>query len=132
MLHARKKLHSVLLIIHCSSNDQYEIIGLHKISHFINVCLEKALNASKLLKQCSTLAKQSRKLIILIYSRLLKFQISSHELPAVRPGASLQIFHRLCTVAYDLRIFRSAEDLSTAPSIFLLTITGLPSFSLFR
>ena len=33
-------------------------------------------NASKLLKQCSTLAKQSRKLNISIYSKLLKFQAS--------------------------------------------------------
>ena len=49
------------------SRDQYEIIGLRKISHFIkqpcrNVCLEKnVINASKLLKQFSMLAKQGGK-----------------------------------------------------------------------
>ena len=49
-----------------NSRDRYEIIGLYKISHSIkqpcnSVCLKRARNALKLLKQCSTLAKQSGK-----------------------------------------------------------------------
>ena len=62
-----------LIVVAMNSRDQYEIIGFHKISHFIST-LQKCLpensirDASKLLKQCSTLAKQSGKLNILIFS----------------------------------------------------------------
>ena len=78
-----------------NSRDQYEIIGLCKISYFIkqpcrSVCWKKH---SKLLKQCSTLAKQSGKSNILIYNKLLKFQASPKFRlpdcqPAVRPGSA--------------------------------------------
>ena len=64
-----------------NSRDRYKIIGLCDIPHFIkqlcrNFCLEKksVINASKLLKKCSTLAKQSEKSNISIHSKLLKFQ----------------------------------------------------------
>ena len=101
------------------------------------------MNASKLLKQCSTLAKQSGKSNISIYSKLLKFQALpkfclldglTDGLPqdSVLLGAGLQIFHKLCTVALDLQISWSAEELATAPPSFLLTIIGLPSSSLFH
>ena len=92
-------------------------------------------NASKLLKQCSTFAKQSRKSNIMIYSKLLKFQTSpkihqpTTSQPAIIPsslGAGLQIFHRLCTVALDFEISQSTEDSPTMPSSFLSTIIGLP------
>ena len=49
------------------SRDQYEIIRLLKISHAIkqpcsSVCLKKSIiNASKMLKRCCTLVKQSEK-----------------------------------------------------------------------
>ena len=63
------------------SRDRYEIIGLSKISYSIkqpcgSICLKRVSNASKLLKQRSTLAKQSGKSNILIYSKLLKIQAS--------------------------------------------------------
>ena len=67
------------------SRDRYEIIGLRKISHFIeqpcsSVCLKTALamhqSCSNNAVQCSTLAKQSGKSNISIYSKLLKFQAS--------------------------------------------------------
>ena len=132
-----------------NSRDRYEIIGLRKISHYkitLQKCLpEKSIrNASKFLKQCNTLAKQSRKSNILINSKLLKFQASPKfcqpvSQPACLPAVRLrfarcrpQIFHRLCTVALDLQISWSAKNSSTAQSSFLLTIIGLPSSSLFR
>ena len=78
------------------SRDQYEIIGLCKISHSIkqpcgSICLKRVSNASNLLKKCSTLAKQSGKSNIPIYSKLLKIQaLPKFRLPncrtAVRPG----------------------------------------------
>ena len=88
---------------------------------------------SKLLKQCSDLAKQSGKSNILTYSKFLKFQASPNfrqpaNHPTIKPGllgAHLQIFQRLCTVVSDLWISQSAEDSSTVPSSFLLSITGL-------
>ena len=76
-----------------NSRDWYEIIGLSKISPFIkqpcrNFCLESVINGSKFLEQCSTLAKQSRKLNLLICSELLKFQASSKfRLPASQPAS---------------------------------------------
>ena len=115
------------------SRDRYEIIGFCKIPYFKSV-----INASKLLKQYSTLAKQSGKSTasFLIFKPRPNFvgrpasQAASLPYDRLPLGAGLQIFHRLCTVASHLRIFRSAEHSSTAPSSFLLTITGLPSSSL--
>ena len=113
------------IVVTMSSRSRYEIIGLHKISHFIkqacsSTCLKSISNVSKLLMQCNTLAKQSRKLNILIYGKLLKFQAllkfcQPASQPAVRP------------VPLGLQIFQSAEDSSTAPPSCILTITGLPS-----
>ena len=80
------------------SRDQYEIIGLLKISHSIKQhckCLpeKSARNASKILKQYSTFVKQNGKSNILIYSKLLKCHISpnfrlTYCLPAIRPGSA--------------------------------------------
>ena len=81
-----------------NSRDRYKILGLREFSHFIkqpcrNVCLDKnVIITLKLLKQCSTLAKQCGKLNILIYSKLLKFQASpkfhhSASQSAVRLGS---------------------------------------------
>ena len=77
-----------------NSRDQYEI-EFRKISHFIiQTCrIKSGRSASKLLKQCSTLAKQSRKSNILIYSKLLKFQTLPKSclldcLPVVRLGSA--------------------------------------------
>ena len=88
-----------------NSRDRYEIIGLCKISHSIkqpcrSVCLKKSV------RNAYTLAKQSEKLNILIYSKLLKIQASPnfrlpacHKIHAVPLSAGLHIFHRLCIVA---------------------------------
>ena len=57
--------------------DQYEIIGLRKISHSItqpcsSTCLKKKALRNEL-KQCCALTKQSEKSNIFIHSKLLKF-----------------------------------------------------------
>ena len=49
----------------------------------------------------------------------------------VQLGVKLQIFHMICASISDLWICCSTWDSSTAPSNFLLSITGLPS-SLFH
>ena len=64
---SQKQVTIILFItVTMNSRDRYEIIGLHKISHFINNLAEmfawkNIINAPKLLIQCSTLAKQSGK-----------------------------------------------------------------------
>ena len=72
-------LYISFIVVTMNSRDQYEIIGLFNISHSTkqpcrNFCLKNVRNASKMLKQCSTLVKQSEKSNNLIYSKLLKFQ----------------------------------------------------------
>ena len=133
------------IMVAINSRDQYEIIGLRKISYSTkqpsrSFCLKKALEMHQ---SCSILAKHSRKSNISIYSKILKFQALSkfrlpiHQracLPAVRPGYARcrpPDFYRLCTVQSDSQISWSTEDSPTAPSSFLLTIIGLPSSSLF-
>ena len=81
-----------------NSRDQYEIIGLHKISHSIkqpcrSVCLKKVLECIKVSETIHALAKQRGKSNISIYSKLLKFQASpkfclTDSLPAVRPSSA--------------------------------------------
>ena len=109
-------------------------------------CLEKALemNASKVLKQYSTLAKQSGKLNISIYSKHLKFQALPKfrqlaslpaTLPAVRPGFAMSRPPDFLQVMYSrvrFTNFSITENSSTTPSSFLLTTTGLPYSSLIR
>ena len=79
------------------------------------------INASKLLKQYSTLAKQSGKSNFSIYSKLLKFQASpKFRQPASQPACLLAIrpgsarcrppdFHRLCTVVAFLLLLWSTK-----------------------
>ena len=125
-----------------------EIIGLYKISHSIkqpcrSVCLKKSINlrnVSKLLKQCSTLTKQSGKSNVSVYSKLLKFQAMhkfvcwTANLPAVRLSSAWYRPPDFSQVMYSrvgFTDFLVHWRFVNVPSRFLLTITGFPSSSLF-
>ena len=80
-----------------NSRDRYEIIGLCKTSHSIKKGLpeKNVRNASKLLKQCSSLAKQSGKSNILICSYFLKFQASLSTLAKQSKKSNILINSKL-------------------------------------
>ena len=120
-----------------NSRDWYEIIGFHKISPFVkqpckNVCLKNVGNALKLLKQCSTLAKQSGKPNISSFKISSHIQIFAARLPtcqhAVRLGSvrcSPSGYVQSCRIFMNLLIRWNS---STASSCFILTI--IPFFFL--